>query len=110
VIKMGDCDNCEKPKVCPDDCGYFQDCEGALNYEKLRKAELMNENAALKLELETEEVRGHDLAEENTELLKEIAELKGLLTVECIRGNDLAETIKFKDIEISKLHQRLMKE
>ena len=24
------CDNCEKPKVCPDDCGMYQDIEGEL--------------------------------------------------------------------------------
>ena len=29
-----DCDNCEKPKVCPEDCGTYQDLDYEVKHYK----------------------------------------------------------------------------
>jgi hypothetical protein len=43
------CDNCEKPRVCPDDCGMYQDLEG--DYEAKTDA-LVRKIESLKGDLE----------------------------------------------------------
>ena len=78
------CDNCEKPKVCPDDCGRYQDLEAERNFYKSRAESFERQKEYWK---QKDRDSGQELYKQDIKILELEREVKELRkTNEVLRG------------------------